>query len=168
MYDLIRLLGMLWILPAASLPRTNSGFPFPLLVYAAPNALFLLAAFFLLVKFEEYVPYAYLYMAGKAVAIAANLGWFFLSLETLAQALSDDAGKTLFVLGFLLFLAVFDALSVLGISALVTHILGAPRGGNATAQEAADAGDIPAACGPVLPETGAGGSAIRAGMEDAT
>jgi hypothetical protein len=160
-YDVIRLLGMLLILPLLAPPQAESGFPFPFLVYTAPNALFLLAAFFLLVRFEEYVSYAYLYIAGKAVAITANLGWFFFSLQRLGPALNENALKTLSALGFLLFLASFDALSVLGMSALVIHILSGSKEGSKTA----DVAVIPAYT-VALPETNGTASVVRADREE--
>jgi hypothetical protein len=128
-YDVVRLLGMLWILPLLAPPQASSAFSFPLLVYTAPNALFLLAAFFLVVRFEEYASYTYLYIAGKAVAIAANLGWFFFSLRQLGSVLSQQIEGILPILGFLLFLAGFDALSVLGMAALITYIQSKPGAG---------------------------------------
>jgi hypothetical protein len=158
-YDLFRLAGMLWVLPWLMLaPQSEPGVPFPLLVYTAPNALFLLAAFFLLVRFEQYRSYAYLYMAGKAVAVAANIGWFFFSLRRLTPALAASALETLFVLGFLLLLAGLDALSVLGMSALVIRGMKSPAAGGRTAEPDhwAPAG------GAGLPEAGDAG----AGMED--
>jgi hypothetical protein len=121
---------MLWVLPLVTFaPQSESGFPFPLLVYTAPNALFILAVFFLLIRFEEYRSYTYLYIAGKAVAITANIGWFFFSLRRLAPALAESALKTVLLLGFLLLLAGLDALSVLGMSALAISGMKKPADG---------------------------------------
>ncbi|MDR2247712.1 MAG: hypothetical protein LBE17_13750 [Treponema sp.] len=128
-YDVIRLLGMLLVAPMLAPAQAESGLSFPFLVYTAPNALFLLTAFFVLVRFEEYGSYAYLYIAGKAVAIAANLGWFFFSLQGLGPALTAHTLETVSVLGFLLLLAGFDAFSVVGMSALVMRILSGPKAG---------------------------------------
>jgi hypothetical protein len=88
------------------------------LAYAAPNALFPLMAFFLLVRFEEHKPYIFLYMAGKAVAITTILGWFIFSMQKVSPALAEDPAKTLYTLGFTLILAALDGLSVLGCMAL--------------------------------------------------
>jgi hypothetical protein len=133
-YDLLRLAGMLWVLPLLMpTPQSESGVSFPLLVYTAPNALFLLAVFFLLVRFEQYRPYTYLYIAGKTVAVTANIGWFFFSLRRLTPALVESVTETLLVLGFLLLLAGLDALSVLGMSALVIRTIKSPGAGNKTA-----------------------------------
>ncbi|MDR0387963.1 MAG: hypothetical protein LBH57_07980 [Treponema sp.] len=154
-YDLVRLFGMLWVLPQLMVTSlSESVLPFPLIVYAAPNVLFLLAAFFLLVRFEEYRSYAYLYMAGKAVTVAANLSWFFFSLRRLALVLDEYALEPLLVLGFLLFLACLDALSVLGMSALVIYRTGKP-----------DA-DGTAAEGAGLTGTGVAGPPVSAGTEE--
>jgi hypothetical protein len=129
-YDLLRLLGVLWILPAVMNPPEPKGsINFPLMVYAAPNALFPLMGFFLLIKLEESRPFASLYMAGKAVVITANLGWFFFSLGQLSRALIEDTVVILFTLGFLLLLAVLDALSVLGMSMFVIHSPEKPKDG---------------------------------------
>jgi hypothetical protein len=169
-YDVVRLVGMLWILPLLAPPQDASALSFPLLVYTAPNALFLLAAFFLLMRFEEYASYMYLYMAGKAVAITANLGWFFFSLQRLGSALSQQEG-TLPVLGFLLFLAGFDALSVLGMSVLVIHIQSQSNTGGKRAAPDYQAGDgaveaaIPAA-GLGLPAANNTGPVICPGVEE--
>jgi hypothetical protein len=128
MYDLLRLLGLLWILPALIIiPETMGGIGVPLAVYAAPNVLFPLMSFFLLVKPEEHRPFVPLYLAGKAVAIVANLGWFFSSLGQLRLALAGDVSGipdalgVLYILGFLLALAVLDAFSVLGMSAFMVY-----------------------------------------------
>jgi hypothetical protein len=170
-YDLLRLFGMLWVLPLLMFtPRSEPGFSFPLLVYTAPNALFLLAVFFLLVRFEDYSSYAYLYIAGKAVAVTANIGWFFFSLRNLAPVLAESAGdsalENLFVLVFFLLLAVLDALSVLGMSALVIQGIKKPEAGGKPA-----AGDYGSAggggdggAGP--PETVNAGPGIGAGTEE--
>jgi asparagine N-glycosylation enzyme membrane subunit Stt3 len=137
-YDLLRLLGVLWILPAVmNPPGTEGSINFPLMVYAAPNALFPLMGFFLLIKLEESRPFASLYMAGKAVVVMANLGWFFFSLRDFPQALLENAVAILFVLGFLLLLAVLDALSVLGMSMFVIHGPDKPEGGGVLT------GDVP-------------------------
>jgi hypothetical protein len=119
-YDLLRLLGILWILPALIIiPETIGGIGIPFSVYAAPNVLFILIGFFLLIKLEEYRHFVPLYLAGKAVAIVANLGWFFSSLGQLRLALTEDALGVLYILGFLLSLAILDAFSVLGMSAFI-------------------------------------------------
>jgi hypothetical protein len=165
-YDLLRLLGMLWVLPLLILtPQAESGFSFPLFVYTAPNALFLLAVFFLLVRFEEYRSYAYLYIAGKAVAVTANLGWFFFSLRKLAPALAEYALGALAVLGFLLLLACLDALSVLGMSALVMRGLGKPAADSGAAARSGGTGFLPAG-GADLPETNNADPAINAETEE--
>lgn len=148
--------------------RADSGFSFPLLVYTAPNALFLLAAFFLLVRFEEYTSYTYLYIAGKAMAIAANLGWFFFSLQKLSPALIQQIQGTLSVLGFLLFLASFDALSILGMSALVMHVLGRPKADSNKAAAYYHAGEaaVPATAGLGLPAADDAGAGVNPETEE--
>jgi hypothetical protein len=120
LYDLIRLPALLWVLPALLvMPETAGDIGVPLAVYAAPNALFPLMALFLLLKPAEYRPFVPLYLAGKAAAVAANLGWFFASVGRLRAALPGGVYGVLYTLGFLLFLAVLDALSVLGMSAFM-------------------------------------------------
>jgi hypothetical protein len=91
--------------------------------------------FFLLVKLEEYRSFVPLYMAGKAVAITANLGWFFFSLGRIRSVLAEGGLWTentlgaLYTLGFLLILAALDALSVLGASAFIAYGPGKPKNG---------------------------------------
>jgi hypothetical protein len=119
-YDLLRLFGILWILPGLMIvPEAEGGIIFPLFVYGAPNALFPLMGFFLVVNVEDYKPFTFLYIAGKAIAITANLGWFFFSLPRLPEALIANTLGTIFTLGFLLILAVLDALAVLGVSVCI-------------------------------------------------
>jgi hypothetical protein len=110
---------MLW-LPSLLIftPGAESGLPFPVLVYTAPNALFLLAAFFLLVRFEEYRPYTHLYMAGKVVAITANIGWLFSSLKRLSQDMAALPVEAISAMGLLLLFAGLDLLTVFGMAAL--------------------------------------------------
>jgi hypothetical protein len=109
---------MLMFLPIMIAIPASDGLAFPHLAYAAPNALFPLMAFFLLVRFEEHKPYILLYMAGKAVAITAILGWFVFSLQKVAPALAENPAKTLYTLGLTVILAALDGLSVLGCLAL--------------------------------------------------
>ncbi|GHU97076.1 hypothetical protein FACS189483_02020 [Spirochaetia bacterium] len=91
----------------------NLGFPF--WVYAGPNALFPLITFFLVLRPDEYRSYIPLYMGGKAVAIAANLGWFVFSYREIPGALASVGyWNVLAILAFAGLLLVLDAFSILG------------------------------------------------------
>jgi hypothetical protein len=81
---------------------------FPYLVFAAANALYPLMSLFLWLKFEAYIPYLSLYAAGKFVAVAAALAWFFLSAPELAAYLSPDRAGILAVLAFNLVIVAAD------------------------------------------------------------
>ncbi|MDR1929874.1 MAG: hypothetical protein LBQ44_04505 [Treponema sp.] len=56
------------------------GLSFPFLVYAAPNALFPLMSFFLMVRFELSKAYIPLYITGKLIVLSAAAVWFFFVL----------------------------------------------------------------------------------------
>lgn len=115
-YDLLRLILMIRVIILFAYPQeAKEALAFPLLVYIAPNALFPLMALFLLLGPEEYRPYIGLYMAGKILAVAANLGWVTFSFGSILPALrlfSD--GRAIRILEFTLLLIVMDGLSVFG------------------------------------------------------
>jgi hypothetical protein len=95
-YELFRLLILLGVFVFDRLPP---------LLYIVPNVLFPLMAFFLLLDFLYYMPYLSLYMAGKTIAVVSIIGWYAAG----AFIIYDAA-----VLGASLFIALFDALSLLG------------------------------------------------------
>jgi hypothetical protein len=113
-YELVRLvilLGLFAVSPTLSQPFDT----FPHLLYIVPNALFPLMAFFLAIDLFYYIPYISLYMAGKSIAIVSIVGWsvttslpVFLSQSTVASA------SEALIAGAPLFIALFDALSILG------------------------------------------------------
>jgi hypothetical protein len=89
-YDCSRLLFLLSLLsvflsfnPAGpmgmfqGLTQSAMSISFPFLVYAAPNALFPLMSFFLMIRFETSKAYIPLYMTGKIIALSAAVMWFF-------------------------------------------------------------------------------------------
>jgi hypothetical protein len=91
-YDLIRLVIMLEFLRIFAPPGNPGGAgTFPYLVFAAANALYPLMSLFLWLKCEAYTPYLPLYAAGKLIAAAAALAWFFVSAPGLAGALAVPA-----------------------------------------------------------------------------
>jgi hypothetical protein len=102
LFRLLILLGVFVVVPILSQPFET--FPFPL--YIVPNALFPLMAFFLLLDFFYYIPYLSLYMAGKTIAVVSIIGW-----------ITYVTGAPMFnaiIIGASLFIALFDALSLLG------------------------------------------------------
>ncbi|GHT77832.1 hypothetical protein FACS1894130_03420 [Spirochaetia bacterium] len=116
-YDLLRLVFMIRVIVMFAYPQeAKEALAFPLLVYIAPNALFPLMVLFLLLKPEEYRPYILLYMAGKVLAVAANLGWVIFSSSGVLSALGSfyDGSRTVQILEFTLLLIALDGLSVFG------------------------------------------------------
>jgi hypothetical protein len=88
-YDAVRMLIMLDLLiaviPLGEEPRLRW---FPYLVYAAPNAIFPLIGFFLLIRPGEYRPFTHLYLAGKTVSLAATLAWIAFSVQSIISSMS--------------------------------------------------------------------------------
>jgi hypothetical protein len=80
---------------------------FPYIAHAAPNCLFPLMSFFLLVKPQEHRAYLPLYMAGKTVGIAAFIGWIYFQTPYLQIGLSAGFPVSVWLLGvsFLIFVA---------------------------------------------------------------
>ena len=105
MYDVIRMFIMLdlllTVIPLGEEPRLRW---FPSLVYAAPNAIFPLMGFFLLIRPGEYRPFTQLYLAGKTVSLAAALGWFLFSFQALIASMSPggEASFRAFITALLL------------------------------------------------------------------
>jgi hypothetical protein len=100
LFRLLILLGAFVVVPMLTQPFET----FPFLVYIVPNALFPLMVFFLLLDFFYYIPYLSLYMAGKTIAVVSIIGWYV-------------TGAPLFdmiTIGASFFIALFDALSILG------------------------------------------------------
>ncbi|MDR3337944.1 MAG: hypothetical protein LBT16_12155 [Treponema sp.] len=128
-YDLFRLILMIGVVVFFLRPANgDQGAVFPLLAYIAPNALFPLMAFFLWRRPEGYQPYLFLYIAGKIVAIMANLGWIVFSYrEIILDFMVFDSQRPLFTSGSALVLIVLDGLSVLGASWLKPRALRAAR-----------------------------------------
>jgi hypothetical protein len=83
-YDILRVFFLLTLLagvtgdpsgPGGMFQGAPGGIRFPYMVYASPNALFPLMAFFLLIRPGESAAFVPLYMTGKAVSAAALAGW---------------------------------------------------------------------------------------------
>jgi hypothetical protein len=110
-------------------PRVGGEIGCPYLGYGVPNALFPLMAFFLLVRPMEYRPYIHLYMAGKIIAVAANLGWLLFSPRDISLAIAMDTADARLILGFTLILMVLDGLSILGASVLRARLARAAETG---------------------------------------
>jgi hypothetical protein len=115
-YDVFRLILMLESVVVFALPADGTaGILFPLLGYVAPNALFPLMALLFWLRPNEYGSYVLLYIAGKIVGIAANLGWLAFSFRNgvLNRAVYGDFSARVF-LGSVLVIVFLDGLSVLG------------------------------------------------------
>jgi hypothetical protein len=78
-YEVVRLLVLIGLYTAFA--GAEGGGAFPYLVFAAPNALFVLMSFFLLLDLAAYRSYLTLYRAGKIVTAAAFIAWGLLSLR---------------------------------------------------------------------------------------
>ncbi|MDR1388533.1 MAG: hypothetical protein LBJ31_00960 [Treponema sp.] len=79
-YDCLRLFFLLAILlPLSDFDPPRAGIP--LLMYAAPNALFPLMSLFLLIRFEASKQYIPLYATGKLVVLACVVVWLFFDLH---------------------------------------------------------------------------------------
>jgi hypothetical protein len=112
-YDCIRLLFLIGfcavLLPLFDIDAAGSGGIFPVLVYAAPNALFPLMTLFLWRRFSAHDAYITLYIAGKTVMVAASLGWILFTLPGIDRELIGRYIAGLWVL----FLIIADTLSVM-------------------------------------------------------
>ena len=114
-YDLIRLFSLVSVIILFMSPSEYSGtFQVPYLVYTAPNALFPLMAFFLLIRPRESHSYLSLYIAGKTVTISAALGWLVFFFFKLSDTLRIQGVRILILPGFILLAVTLDSLSVLG------------------------------------------------------
>jgi hypothetical protein len=115
-YDLLRLIAMIELAVLFALPVDGSGETFfPLLVYMSPNALFPLMALLFWLRPGEHKPCLFLYIAGKIVGIAANLGWLVFSYRNIMYDLITRGDfRFRLVVGSALALGILDGLSVLG------------------------------------------------------
>jgi hypothetical protein len=94
-YDSLRVFFLLTLLagvagdpsgPGGMFQGAPDGIRFPYIIYAAPNALFPLMAFFLLIRPGESAAFIPLYISGKVISTAALAGWVlfaFLKLKSL-------------------------------------------------------------------------------------
>ncbi|MFP3090571.1 hypothetical protein LQZ21_09620 [Treponema sp. TIM-1] len=117
-YDLFRLIFMLELLitviPLGESPEASW---FPYMVYAVPNALFPLMAFFLFIRPGEYRGYVFLYLAGKTIVIVSVIGWIIFSL----QRILGSAGSLLELIrisGLVFCFIILDTASLVGTSLL--------------------------------------------------
>ena len=79
-FDCSRLFFLLWLLtrfPMLGLGRVN----LPLMMYAAPNALFPLMSFFLLFRFDDFRAYIPLYIIGKILGLICILVWLLFTMR---------------------------------------------------------------------------------------
>jgi hypothetical protein len=96
MYDCLRLVFLLFLIGAFSGPLGMfRGFDrtLPHIMLAAPNGLFPLMSFFLLLRFEVSKSYLPLYMAGKALAVLSMLCWLvftYWQIQGLSELLALD------------------------------------------------------------------------------
>ena len=117
-YDSIRVVVIVLSLIAAAGSGTGGGAETPLLMYAAPNALFpLLALFLLMVPGAEGRPCLLLYLAGKIAAAGAGAAWllFFPKgiLERVFLHLAAQNWAAVAAPVSTVFLLFFDGISVL-------------------------------------------------------
>jgi hypothetical protein len=84
----------------APLGSAGGAEPVPYLVFTASNALYPLMSLFLWLKLEDHIPYLSLYAAGKCIAVAAALAWFFVSAPKLLAYLPLDGAGALAALLF--------------------------------------------------------------------
>jgi hypothetical protein len=85
-YDSLRVFFLLALLsgvtgdpsgPGGMFQGAPDGIRFPYILYAAPNALFPLLSFFLLIRPGESAAFIPLYITGKIISTAALAGWIF-------------------------------------------------------------------------------------------
>jgi hypothetical protein len=91
-YDCGRLLFLITLLMAYAAANQGaagffqgSGMIFPYVMYAAPNALFPLMSFFLLIRFTSSRTYIPLYLTGKGLSFFCTFLWLFFSLPRLRE-----------------------------------------------------------------------------------
>ncbi|MDR2515926.1 MAG: hypothetical protein LBC88_00930 [Spirochaetaceae bacterium] len=123
-YDSIRVIVIVLSLLAAAGSGTADGTGTPLLMYAAPNALFpLLALFLLMSPGAEGRPCLLLYFAGKIAAALAGAAWFLFSQKgVLESAFFHLAARNWAALAApvsTVFLLFFDGISILCAAALM-------------------------------------------------
>jgi hypothetical protein len=133
-YDSIRTVVIIGALFAAAGGRApEERLMPPLLMYAASNALFPLAALFLWVRPEAYKSYLPLYLAGKLAAAAAGVCWLLLSTGGIAavitSAIVGQDFAPLAIPGSTLLLLFLDGISILGVLALLRRDAGTERKG---------------------------------------
>ncbi|MDR1867087.1 MAG: hypothetical protein LBQ77_02330 [Treponema sp.] len=75
-YEMIRLVLVIQTVNSTA----TTSFEEPLVTYTVPNALFLLIAFFLLLRLNAFFPYIELYIAGKIIVIVSFFTWIIVSL----------------------------------------------------------------------------------------
>jgi hypothetical protein len=89
-YDCSRLLFLLTLLTAYLGPGPvsmfqDAGGTLPYMMYAAPQALFPLMSFFLLIRFEFSKAYIPLYMTGKILCLLCILVWMFFTIQKMRE-----------------------------------------------------------------------------------
>ena len=113
-YECIRLFAVLGLL-SFFFPLEDGAKSFPCLMYAAPNALFLLIALFMWRDLPVYRVYLGLYTAGKIIILAAFYAWGLFAIQGLVRGdgFGIMAAGRVFIRGTIVF-AVGDILSILG------------------------------------------------------
>ncbi|MDR2768099.1 MAG: hypothetical protein LBB82_07215 [Treponema sp.] len=83
-YDILRVFFLLALLagvtgdpsgPGGMFQGAPDGLRFPYMVYAAPNALFSIMSFFLLIRSGESKAFVPLYITGKVISVTALVSW---------------------------------------------------------------------------------------------
>jgi hypothetical protein len=93
--------------------------PFPYMLYAAPNALFPLMSFFLMIRFGSSRNFIPLYITGKIIGVASLTSWIFFTFV--------KNGVFPFFLRWSFFLGLADLASAAGVFLLGTPILKAMK-----------------------------------------
>jgi hypothetical protein len=135
-YEMIRLLFLLFL---GHFLQPPVSFPWP--VYAVSGVLFPLMTLFLLIRLPDYKAYLPLYIAGKAAALAASLGWLFFSGNSIAASVFLDFGTVIVTLGAVAAFFLGDVLSAAGAFWLRSRLKETAEAADATtaAPAAADA-----------------------------
>lgn len=114
-YDVFRLVVLVFLIALFAGPRgdTFAG-AFPYMIYAAPNCLFPLMAFFLFLEPRRYWAFLPLYMAGKALGVMAFISWLGFQAPLLRVNIAVDFPASLWYLGLSLLLFSADIGTILG------------------------------------------------------
>ena len=144
-YDCFRFLFLITVLAFFLRPDPELRISkLPLIMYASPNALFLLMSFFLLIRFEASRPYIPLYAIGKFLCVLSMIIWLFFTLEAQRDLLFIQQFKEIL---WAMFLVAADLAAILG---MVLQIEDAPQKSTMIAVSAAQAATVTQAAQPLV------------------